>query len=114
MGAVLTAGSTLACGHGATGSATGNSKLKVSGSTVLTSAGTSSWSFILANCTQKPTQAQPNNIQCSKLLSQNGGKSQKLTVGGSPVILESIAGDTNGKPKSDVMCKAGQSKLTAS
>jgi len=114
MGAVLTQGSTLACGHGATGSASGNSKLKVSGSAVLTSAGTSGWSFVPASCSQQVTQATPNNNPCSQLSSQNGGKSQKLTVGGSPVILESIAGDTNGKPLSDVKCTAGQSKLTAS
>jgi hypothetical protein len=114
MGAVLTEGSILACGHGATGSASGNSKFKVSGSAVLTSAGTSGWSFVLASCTQQKTQATPNNNPCSQLSSQNGGKSRKLTVGGSPVILESIAGDTNGMPLTDVKCTAGQSKLTAS
>ena len=84
MGAVLTEGSILACGHDPTGSASDNSKLKVSRSAMLTSAGTSGWPFVSTNCSQQVTQATPNNNPCSKLSSQNCGKSQKLTVGGSP------------------------------
>jgi hypothetical protein len=114
MAGVLTTDSTLACGHGATGSAGGSSaKLTVTGAKVLTSAGVSNWSFVPASCSQQVTQATPNNNPCSKMSSQSGGKSKKLTAGGSPVVLDSITGDTNGKPLTDVKVTVGQTKLTA-
>jgi hypothetical protein len=116
MAGVLTTASTLACGHGATGSASSSAKLTVSGNKVLTSAGTSGWSFLSASCSQQPVPNTPKSswVACTKLSSQNGGKSKKLTAGGSAVVLDSIAGDTDGNPLTDVKCQAGQTKLTAS
>jgi hypothetical protein len=116
MAGVLTTGSTLACAHGATATASSSAKLKVSGNSVLTSAGISGWSFVSASCSQQPVPNTPKSsyVACASMKSQNGGQSQKLTAGGSPVVLDSIKGDTIGVPDAGVSCQAGHTKLTAS
>jgi hypothetical protein len=112
MAGVLTTGSSITCAHKATGTPAGEAKLTVSGAKVLTKAGVPNWSFA-PSCTQKPTNAEPNKVPCTTMARQSGGESKKLTVGGSPVVLESITGTTNGKPVDSVSASADQTKLTA-
>lgn len=110
MGKPLTVSSAVKCGHGGTATVKSTAKLRVNGSAVLTSAGVTAWT-IAPGCSQTNTQA--GNVPCAKVLSQQDGKSQKLTAGGSPVVLDGITGTTNGKPLSDLSASAGQTKLTA-
>jgi hypothetical protein len=113
MAGVLITASTIMCRHGATITASSSAKLTASGSAVLVGSGVTAWS-LSSSCIQQPTQAQPNNVACSFMTGQSGGQSQKLTAGGSAVVLDSITGSTNGKPQSDVTVAAvGQSRLTA-
>ncbi len=110
MGAVITEGSTIECGH--TGSVTPvatsvKAVLQVAGKSVL--AGTLAGSAI-ANCAQKPP---PNsNVPCATILAQSAGPSSVLFVGSDAVLLEDAAGTTTpGAPTNDWSVKDAKQQL---
>jgi hypothetical protein len=89
---VLTAAGTVTCGHVPFGTVVlaGAGKLRVGGSPVLVAAGVGP--AVGAGC----TPSQQGDVACATVAGVTGGLSAKLTVGGSPVVLETLAGTTNG------------------
>jgi hypothetical protein len=107
MGSVLTTGSTISCKHGGTATLSSSAKLRVGGNPVLLKADATTWAF--TKCGQVGTGLTP----CTNIVSLSAGEAGKLTVGGVPVLLDSLAGQTNGKPENTLSATAGQNKLTA-
>jgi len=138
---VLTTESTVTCGHLAgnpTGKVKTNSsaKLKVNGNSVLLESSIDGQSISGCGIVLKndPSSGNPLDMPCtqvsvvpppiSKLPSGTppaitDGRSTKLKVGGKPVMLGTLKGQTNGmtggskSPLSDMSATAGQSKLVA-
>jgi len=112
MPAALTENSRLACGHSGTLQLrAGQSKLKVNGSKVLVVGDLTG-----ANVSGCLTVTNPMTgaKQCLVVSSALGGVATKLTVGGKGVLLEAIAGTTDGAPvPAWTVQSAGQSKLQA-
>jgi hypothetical protein len=115
MSKVVTKASTVRCGeltggkHGGTVSTSSSNKLTVNGSAVLTADGVSGKSVV--GC-QTPTS---NSTQpCKNVGSVMSGLASKLTTGGKPVVLEGVAGATDGVPPGGLAADASQNKLTAS
>lgn len=118
MPGVLTTGSSVICGHGGTVSTTGVSKLKVSGNPVLQKTGIMGQS--VSSCGTPPASdpSGPTAIPCSTVISVDTGEATKLKVAGAPVMLETLAGKTDGMvgkttPQTLLSATAGQTKLTA-
>jgi len=116
MSRVLTESSTVDCGHGGSVSVQGQSKLTVGGSAVLVQGGVTGKS-VSALCA---TQDKPDSglKKCTTVASVTAGYATKLTIGGSPVVLDTLAGTTDGMvggttPQTLLRATAGQSKLTA-
>jgi hypothetical protein len=86
---------------------TGQSKLRIMGNLVLTSAGATTWP--IAGCTQTGGPPTP----CTLLSEITTGESIKLKVNGAPVLMDNLTGVTNGAPVGSVSAQANQSKLTA-
>jgi len=118
MSAVLTANSTVTCGHLGTVLVQGSTKLSVSSGGVLLENG------ILQSVSAVPaTQCQipvaQTNTKCTKVLSVlSTSLAQKLTVGGKPVALVPLSGTTNGvvgglTPQQWLTALANQTKLSA-
>ncbi|WP_165226766.1 hypothetical protein [Aquisphaera insulae] len=84
---------------------TKNTKLKAGGGLVLLDGDVSSWK--IAGCKQTGSNQTP----CVSIQT-HGGASTKLKVGGSPVILGSFSGTSEGKPKNTISIgEPGQTKL---
>lgn len=109
MGAVLTETSSVKCNH--TGSVqlrAGQSKLTVNGNKVLVDGDLNG--ATISSCTTPSTQS---SSPCATVTSALGGVAQKLKVGGSGVLLDTITGPTSGVPPATFsVTDAGQTKLT--
>lgn len=121
MAGVLTAASTVECGHSGAVSTSGESKLKVSGSGVLLKSGINSKSVSSACSLTDTTDSSgsPATLKCKTVTSVTAGEATKLKVSGSPVMLDSLAGGTDGMATKGTLATAlkgtaGQSKLKAS
>ena len=112
MPAALTESSKLACGHtGTVQLRAGQSKLTVNGNKVLVMGDLTGAD--VSGCTVV-TNPQAGTKQCLKVSSAAGGVATKLKVGGKGVLLETIAGTTDGTPvPAWTVQSAGQSKLKA-
>jgi hypothetical protein len=105
MPKALTLASKVECGHQGALTLTSNGKLKVNGSAVVTNVGPG-----ISGCV---TQDSNSSNKCRNA-SPAGGIAGKLKVQGSPVILDTVGGSTDGNPKGTVTATANQNKLTAS
>jgi hypothetical protein len=137
---VLTTASTVTCGHLAgnpTGKVKTNSsaKLKVNGNSVLLESSIDGQSISGCGIIPKndPSSGNPLDMPCTQVSivppipqlppgtppAITDGRSTKLKVGGKPVMLDTLKGQTNGmtggskSPLSDMSATAGQSKLVA-
>lgn len=108
---VLTESSTIDCGHGGKVDKTAQSKLMVAGKGGVLIKSDVSGKSVSPACTKK----DPNKgeIQCS-ICTVTQGEAGKLTVGGFPVLLESLQGTAVGTPGGTLKAQASQTKLTAS
>ncbi len=115
MPAVLTESSTVTCGHGpASVSTQGQSKLTVANARVLAQGGVAGKA--VSGCvTQDDTNT--GTLKCRLVAAVTTGAASKLTIGGAPVFLDTLAGTTNGNlgapPPPPISATAGQTKLTA-
>lgn len=108
MAGVLTIASNVQCGHQGTVSTSSSTKLKVKGSAVLTELGVMGKS--VAGCTTTPsTSTKP----CLLVTGVITGRALKLRAGGLPVLLDTLAGLTDGLPPGTLPASAGQKKLKA-
>jgi hypothetical protein len=105
MAKVLTSGSQVVCGHGGSIKLVTSSKLKISGNPVVTLVGPA-----VSGCGTPVTAA--GNKPCATA-SPVGGQAVKLKAGGSPVMLDTVSGVTDGVPPGAITATAAQSKLTA-
>jgi hypothetical protein len=125
MAKVLTTepGSTVKCGHGLGKVLTSSSaKLTVNNNPVLLE-NSINHQAIDPNCSTMPLTDPPpattlKAIKCTQVTGVTGGQASKLTVGKKNVILDTLAGNTNGMvdhiiPQTHLKGKATQSKLTA-
>jgi hypothetical protein len=109
---VLTTASTLACSHGGT--------LQVSPSqhqlTVDDHPALLQTDLLAATVSGCKTPATTSSKPCLKVASMLVGPATKLTVGGTPVVLETAQGLTDGvpQPATWTVQSAGQSKLEGS
>jgi hypothetical protein len=108
MGKPLTESSDVKCAHEGTVSITGTPKLTVSGHPVLLRRGVVEKS--ISDCTP-PTNNTPPCLTVTTILLES--QAQKLTVNGQPVILDTLAGSTDGPPPGTLTATANQSKLKA-
>jgi hypothetical protein len=116
MSNVLTTQSTVSCGHGGTVAAQGTAKLAVNGAPVLQKSGVEEQR--VDNCITKPTQPDPTATACKKVSKVDGGLAAKLAIDGQPVLLDTLAGATDGKvagvtPQPLPPAKAIQTKLSS-
>jgi hypothetical protein len=115
MAAALSLDSSVTCNHQGIVSTQGSSRLTVNTKGVLLKSGIQGQSVSTA-CT---TQTDPNtgNKQCTTVSTVTSGESSRLTVDGNGVVLDSLAGATDGvlsgKPGS-LQASAVQSRLTVS
>ncbi|AIE86497.1 hypothetical protein [Fimbriimonas ginsengisoli] len=91
---VLTVNSTVQCAHGAKIALTSDAKLSVGGAKVLLLAGIQG--ATVNGCTN-PTDPNTSSLTCATVATATG-TATKLTVGGKPVVLDSLSGTTNGTP----------------
>lgn len=115
MANVLTMGSTILCGvlvplkaHGGTVATTSSAKLTVGNNAVLLASSLGA----ISGCQNAPppTGATP----CKKVLTVLPiSLATKLQAGGSSVLLDSLAGTTDGTPVGPLNVTANQTKLTA-
>ena len=91
--------------HGGKAVTTSTAKLAVGGKQVLVAASLGA----IASC----ANSAPGEIKCTKVLTIIAGNATKLTVAGSPVLLDTLKGTTNGNPVGALAATAGQLTLTA-
>jgi hypothetical protein len=109
MPGVLTTASDVKCTTAGKAQTSGESKLKVSGSPVLTLPGIVGKT--ISGCTI--VDSPPNStIQCKSVVSASGTAS-KLKVSGMPVALDTLTGASNGSTPA-LSATANQQKLKAS
>jgi hypothetical protein len=111
MPSVLTIASLVTCPHQASVATSGTSKLTVSGNPALLAAGIAA--HTIGTC---PITDSNSTTKCRTVLSVTGGLAAKLTVGGAPVVLDSIVGATDGvSPAGNALvAQSNQTRLTAS
>jgi hypothetical protein len=111
MPAVLTSSSVIACLHQGTVKAVpSQSKLLVDGKPALVKADLAA--AAVAGCTNLPTPAAPSLKPCTTATG-NRGDAMRLTVDGSPVLLDTAGGTTDSAPLATFsVTAAGQDKLT--
>lgn len=114
MALVLTTASSAGCMHEGAVVTTGSAKLTVAGDGVLLDPGGLG---AIGGCTTPP-DASTGNIPCTAVASVTAGRSSKLTVSGRPVLLDTLAGTTNGSvgrtaPQVLDSAAAGHTKLSA-
>jgi hypothetical protein len=116
MASVLTIASTVLCDRAAPGAHGGKvgvtprapAKLTVDGNPVLVQTG-----IVGKPVTGCATQSTSSSKPCTSVVSlQATGFAQKLTLGGQPVALDSLAGTTDGAPPGAVPADARQTILT--
>ncbi|MCG5072059.1 hypothetical protein [Paraburkholderia tagetis] len=119
MPGVLTTASNVTCGHAGNVSTSSATKLQVNGAAVLLQSGIASQS--VAGCSTPPASdsSGPTAKPCTTVASVTGGPAAKLQAGGQPVMLDTLAGTTDGMvgkvtPQTLLAGIAGQTKLTAS
>jgi hypothetical protein len=108
MASVLTTGSTVVCGHAGVVTLTSAAKLTVQGRNVLTAASLGPVGAGGATC----QTVGPGTVKCTNV-TISGGQSSKLQAGGASVLLDTLAGTTNGNPPGMPTAVAGQTRLTA-
>lgn len=111
MSNVLTMSSTVLCDQGPHAGIVeidSSAKLCVAGSSVLTKESVNG-KTVTACKIQVSNTTQP----CVEVESILGSETSKLTVGGKPVLLETLVGKTDGKPIGNLNATANQTKLTA-
>src|SRR5258708_18625794 len=118
MSFVLTTSSKVICGHGGTVSTSSSAKLKVSGNPVLLKTGISGQSISGCLTPTMPPPPGPKSQKCTSVTSVDSGEATKLTAGGKSVVLDTLAGETDGivanaTPQLLLSATAGQSKLKA-
>lgn len=97
MPKVLTESSSVKCAHQGTITFTASQqKLTVDGQAVLVTS--DAMTGTVSNCLTVPVSPPQGPLQtpCLKVVSLSGGAAVKLTVDGTPVLLESAAGTTDG------------------
>lgn len=109
MPAVLTSASTVGCGHdpGRVGTSSA-AKLSVGSARVLLSDSIATKAVSVCS-TPVSDKTQP----CATVLTVASGTAAKLTAGGAPVVLATLAGTTDGKPPGTLNSSGTQTKLTA-
>jgi hypothetical protein len=113
MADVLTKASSVTCGHQGAVATSGDSRLQVNDSPVLLQAGVVGKS-VSATPPNKCTTQQSNSTKpCASVTSLTSGTASKLRIGGQPVLLQGIAGTTDGNPPGQLASTANQSKLKA-
>jgi hypothetical protein len=109
MSKALTTASDVECGHQGAVQVSSSAKLTIGGNAVLIASGVVGSS--VAHCA---TPASSTTSPCMTVLSVlPTSLAQKLTVGGLPVVLDTLSGLTDGKPPGSLQSSAGQSKLAA-
>jgi hypothetical protein len=107
MANVLTSASSITCGHEGQISSTSAANLTIDGNPVLIEIG----STVSDTC---KLQDSNSSKKCATAIAE-GGKAAKLCVDGSPVMLHTVKGTTNGYPPPGMITvDAKQTKLTAS
>lgn len=118
MAGVLTAGSNVTCGHSpGKVTTTGSPKLKVSSQPVLLKLGIMGKPVAGCSTVAAADVSGPTAKPCTSVVSVSSGEATKLKIGGMPVMLDTLAGDTDGMvgkltPVSALSATAGQTKLT--
>jgi hypothetical protein len=106
---VLTTADSVRCPHSGTVQVAGADKLKIGGNAVLLVSG------IAGHAVGGCKTPSPGKL-CSTVLTATAGAATKLTVGGRPVALDTLAGTTDGLISAVVQLllptTAHQSKLT--
>jgi hypothetical protein len=114
MAGVLTTSSEVLCDtaapklHGGKVQLSSGAKLKVAGAPVVTKAGVGP--SLAQPCSTAPPPT--GNKPCTTATVASG-EATKLKAGGSPVMLDTIAGSTDGVPPGKLPGKANQTKLKA-
>jgi hypothetical protein len=103
MAFVLVQSAAVQCGNQGVATLSGKGNLTVNHETVMCLADVATWP-IVGCVSQTP---------CKKILSVAAGQSQKLTVQGSPALLDSFQGASDGDNPTVSAKSAGQSKLSA-
>ena len=118
MAYVLTTGSSVECGHSGKVATSGAAKLKVNGDRVLQKSGVGGKS--VSGCSLKDTSdnSGPLTTMCRNVTTVTAGEATKLKVSGAPVVLDTLAGGTDGMatkgpPAAELRGQAGHSKLKA-
>ena len=118
MSGVLTISSNVTCGHSGKVQTSSSAKLTVNKKAVLLKSSIASKS--ISNCSTTPASdtSGPTAIKCTTVSSVDSGEAKKLTAGGSAVMLDTLAGKTDGMvakvtPQLLLSANAGKSKLTA-
>jgi hypothetical protein len=113
---VLTTASTVSCGHppGAV-QVSSTVKLAVDGAPVLLETSVDNQTVTAGSCGIVPNNT---STKCMKVTGITAGKATKLTVGGQPVLLQGLAGQTDGKlggvtPQLLLNATANQTKLSS-
>jgi|SoiMethySBSTD1v2_1073268.scaffolds.fasta_scaffold635310_2 hypothetical protein len=112
MANVLTAQAVIGCGHGGTVEVVASrSTLSAGGAAVLVEGDLTG--ATVEGCPLVPPPA--TNKKCSSVLSVTGGSAARLSVGGTPALLDSVTGTTDGNPAGSLtVTSAGQTVLQAS
>jgi len=102
---------TVTCQHGAALTMNPAAKLQVQNKPVVTDV-----PAVTAppGCPIKPTPALPNNVPCTTI-KVTGGLATKLTIGGVPVLLDTVAGSAlpPASPGGALIAVVGPKKLSA-
>jgi hypothetical protein len=113
MSNVLTESSDVECGHQGTVGVTGAPKLTVGGNKALLQTGVAGQS-VTACTTPNAPAATPPTKPCQTVVSVLPvSLARKLTIGGQPVVLDTLKGLTDGLPPGTLTAAARQTKLTA-
>ena len=119
MAGVLTTASNVACGHQGRVQTASTAKLTVNGSPVLLKSSIDGKP--VPDCKTPPAadpSGTPTAKPCKTVSGVTAGEAAKLTAGGSPVMLDTLKGKTDGMvskvtPQLLLAATAGQNKLTA-
>jgi hypothetical protein len=119
MAGVLTTASTVKCGHGSGKVQTSSSaKLSVEGNAILLKTGIVNKSVSGCGTVAKADSSGPTDKPCTSVAAVTGGEATKLKADGKPVMLDTLAGSTDGMvskttPQTKLKATVGQSRLTA-
>jgi hypothetical protein len=119
MAGVLTTASNVTCGHSGSVNTSSSAKLTVGGKSVLLKS--SIEGKTVGSCSTQPStdpSGAPQDVKCLTVSGVTAGEATKLTAGGSPVVLDTLAGSTDGMvakttPQQLLSATADQGKLSA-